>query len=69
MGSRRGGPPHDVVVLDSVINATTSLDYQHWVMTTVNALCAADGVVCLGTRSLALDQHCLRSFGQPDRPA
>ncbi|MGM9465412.1 ParB N-terminal domain-containing protein [Streptomyces murinus] len=44
---------YDVVVLDSVINATTSLDYQHWVMTTVNALCAADGVVCLGTRSLA----------------
>ncbi|WJV48867.1 ParB N-terminal domain-containing protein [Streptomyces flavofungini] len=43
----------DVVVLDSVINATTSLDYQHWVMTTVNALCAADGVVCLGTRNLA----------------
>ncbi|MEU7015895.1 methyltransferase domain-containing protein [Streptomyces sp. NPDC046385] len=43
---------YDVVVLDSVINATTSLDYQHWVLTTVNALCAADGVVCLGTRSL-----------------
>lgn len=44
---------YDVVVLDSVVNATTSLDYQHWVMTTVNALCAPDGVVCLGTRSLA----------------
>ncbi|WP_181799485.1 methyltransferase domain-containing protein [Kitasatospora acidiphila] len=42
----------DVVVLDSVINATTSLDYQHWVLATVNALCAEDGVVCLGTRSL-----------------
>ncbi|MFI1100282.1 methyltransferase domain-containing protein [Streptomyces melanogenes] len=44
---------YDVVVLDSVINATTSLEYQHWVLATVNALCAADGVVCLGTRSLA----------------
>ncbi|MCB8906742.1 MULTISPECIES: methyltransferase domain-containing protein [unclassified Streptomyces] len=44
---------YDVVVLDSVINATTTLDYQHWVLTTVNALCAADGVVCLGTRNLA----------------
>ncbi|WP_405889522.1 ParB N-terminal domain-containing protein [Streptomyces sp. NBC_00133] len=44
---------YDVVVLDSVINATTSLDYQHWVLATVNALCAADGVVCLGTRNLA----------------
>lgn len=43
----------EVVVLDSVINATTSLEYQHWVLTTVNALCAADGVVCLGTRNLA----------------
>ncbi|GAA3371262.1 hypothetical protein GCM10020367_21220 [Streptomyces sannanensis] len=42
----------DVVVLDSVINATTSLDYQHWVLTTVNALCAPDGVVCIGTRNL-----------------
>ncbi|MFI9157543.1 methyltransferase domain-containing protein [Kitasatospora aureofaciens] len=42
----------DVVVLDSVINATTSLDYQHWVLATVNALCAKDGVVCLGTRGL-----------------
>ncbi|MFE3196781.1 ParB N-terminal domain-containing protein [Embleya sp. NPDC059237] len=43
---------YEVVVLDSVINATTSLDYQKWVLLTVNALCAADGVLCLGTRSL-----------------
>ncbi len=43
---------YEVVVLDSVINATTSLDYQHWVLLTVNALCAADGQVCVGTRNL-----------------
>ncbi|WP_433547186.1 ParB N-terminal domain-containing protein [Streptomyces sp. CA-294286] len=43
---------YEVVVLDSVINATTSLDYQHWVLLTVNALCAADGQVCIGTRNL-----------------
>jgi hypothetical protein len=43
----------DTVVLDSVINATTSLEYQHWVLTTVNALCAADGGLYLGTRNLA----------------
>ncbi|MFI6469892.1 ParB N-terminal domain-containing protein [Streptomyces sp. NPDC050516] len=42
----------EVVVLDSVINATTSLDYQHWVLLTVNALCAKDGQVCIGTRNL-----------------
>ncbi|MGV9566161.1 hypothetical protein [Streptomyces sp. NPDC003480] len=39
------------MVVDSVINATTSLDYQHWVLTAVNALCAADGTVCIGSRT------------------
>lgn len=43
---------YEVVVLDSVINATTSLEYQHWVLLTVNALVAADGQVCIGTRNL-----------------
>ncbi|MFJ2738497.1 hypothetical protein ACIO3O_02405 [Streptomyces sp. NPDC087440] len=43
---------YEVVVLDSVINATTSLDYQHWVLLTVNALCAADGQAGIGTRNL-----------------
>lgn len=47
---------YEMVVLDSVINATTSLDYQHWVLTTVNALCAADGTVCIGTRNLLAEQ-------------
>ncbi|MFI1182526.1 ParB N-terminal domain-containing protein [Streptomyces sp. NPDC020799] len=46
---------YDVVVLDSVINATTSLDYQRWVLLTVNALCAADGQVCIGTRNLNVE--------------
>lgn len=48
----RGGL-FDTVVLDSVINATTSLDYQHWVLVVCNALCAADGGLYLGTRNLA----------------
>ncbi len=49
----RSGGLFDVVVLDSVINATTTTDYQHWVLATVNALCSAEGTVCIGTRSLA----------------
>lgn len=36
---------YDMVVLDSVINATTSLDCQHWVLTAVNAPCRGDGTV------------------------
>ena len=47
---------YDVVVLDSVINATTSTEYQQWVLTTVNALCAEDGIVCIGTRNLLREQ-------------
>ncbi|WP_330306193.1 MULTISPECIES: ParB N-terminal domain-containing protein [unclassified Streptomyces] len=47
---------YEMVVLDSVINATTSLDYQHWVLTAVNALCAGDGTVCIGTRNLLVEQ-------------
>ncbi|WP_033819810.1 ParB N-terminal domain-containing protein [Kitasatospora sp. MBT63] len=49
----RSGGLFDAVVLDSVINATTTTDYQHWVLATVNALCSADGAVYIGTRSLA----------------
>lgn len=52
---------YDMVVLDSVINATTSLDYQHWVLTAVNALCAGDGTVCIGTRNLLAEQAFERS--------
>ncbi|WKV74174.1 ParB N-terminal domain-containing protein [Streptomyces sp. PCS3-D2] len=47
---------YEVVVLDSVINATTSLEYQHWVLLTVNALCAKDGTVAIGTRNLHREQ-------------
>ena len=53
----RSGGLFGTVVLDSVINATTTLEYQHWVMTTVNALCAADGALYLGTRSLAREMR------------
>lgn len=43
----------DVCVLDSVINATTSLEYQHAVLVAVNSLIRHDGVLVLGTRSMA----------------
>lgn len=43
----------DVVVLDSVINGTTDLIYQDAVCVMVNALCRRDGVLVLGTRTLA----------------
>lgn len=43
----------DVCILDSVINATTSLEYQHAVLVAVNSLIRHDGVVVLGTRSMA----------------
>lgn len=42
----------DAVVLDSVINGTTSLDYQAMVCITVNALVKPDGVVFIGTRNV-----------------
>ncbi|MFE5718999.1 methyltransferase domain-containing protein [Streptomyces erythrochromogenes] len=47
---------YEVVVLDSVINGTTSLEYQHWVLLTVNALCAKNGTVAIGTRNLNHEQ-------------
>ena len=43
----------DVVVLDSVLNATSTNDYLEAVLTTVGALLKPTGVLCLGTRSLA----------------
>ena len=42
----------DVVVLDSVINATTSLEYQEAVLTMCSAMMRKDGVLALGTRTL-----------------
>lgn len=55
---RRGGL-FDVVVLDSVINGTTSKDYQNWVLTCCNALMRPDGRLVFGTRRLdyELDQE------------
>lgn len=42
----------DAVVLDSVINGTTSVDYQAMVCIAVNALVKAEGVVFVGTRNV-----------------
>lgn len=42
----------DVVVLDSVINATTTLEYQEAVLVMCSAMMRKDGVLALGTRSL-----------------
>ena len=43
---------YEVVILDSVINSVTSLDYEKYVLTCCNALMKADGVLYLATRSL-----------------
>jgi len=43
---------YDVVVLDSVLNSITSLDYEDAVLTTCNALCDDDGIFFTSTRSL-----------------
>ena len=43
---------YDVVVLDSVINSVVSVEFEHLVMLTCNALTSADGQLILGTRSL-----------------
>jgi hypothetical protein len=40
------------VILDSVINGTTSKDYQEFVLATCNALCQVDGRLVLGTRTV-----------------
>lgn len=41
----------DYVVLDSVINSVTSLEYEHYVLQTCSALLSSDGVFFMGTRS------------------
>lgn len=42
---------YDVVILDSVINSITSLDYEKFVLTTCNALMKPNGIIYIGTRS------------------
>ena len=48
---RRGGL-FDVVVLDSVINATSTEDYQRWIFNTVAALLKPGGRLVMGTLSM-----------------
>ena len=43
---------YDVVILDSVINSVTSLDYEKYVLTCCNALMKRDGTMYLATRSM-----------------
>jgi len=43
---------YDVVILDSVINSVTSMEMQHNVLLTCNALLNKNGVFVMGTRSL-----------------
>ncbi|RGD59477.1 methyltransferase domain-containing protein [Kitasatospora xanthocidica] len=43
---------YDVVVLDSVLNSVTSLDFENAVVATCNSLLAKDGTFYTGTRSL-----------------
>ncbi len=42
----------DIVILDSVINSITSLDYENYVMTTCNALMKSNGTFYMATRSM-----------------
>nr|BEK65763.1 hypothetical protein KPHV_29900 [Kitasatospora purpeofusca] len=43
---------YDVVVLDSVLNSVTSLEFEQFVVTACNSLLAAGGTFYTGTRSL-----------------
>lgn len=43
---------YDVVVLDSVLNSITSLEFEHLVMTTCNSLLSDEGTFFTGTRNL-----------------
>ncbi|WP_424217016.1 ParB N-terminal domain-containing protein (plasmid) [Streptomyces sp. BI20] len=48
---------YDVVVLDSVINSITSLEFEEFVLTACNSLLSEDGVFVTGTRSLGSVQQ------------
>lgn len=43
---------YDVVILDSVLNSITSLEFEHYVMTACNSLLKDDGIFYTGTRNL-----------------
>jgi ParB family chromosome partitioning protein len=47
---------YDMVMLDSVLNATSSDEYHEWVLRTCAALLADDGFLCLGTRAIETEQ-------------
>ncbi|MFE5089430.1 ParB N-terminal domain-containing protein [Streptomyces sp. NPDC056638] len=46
----RANGQYDIVVLDSVINSITSLEFEEHVLITCNTLCADDGIFYTGTR-------------------
>ncbi len=43
---------YDVVILDSVLNSITSLDFEHYVLTVCNSLCKDNGIFFTATRNL-----------------
>jgi hypothetical protein len=43
---------YDYVVLDSVINSITTIEFQHLVMLACNALCKKNGIFFIGTRAM-----------------
>lgn len=51
---------YDMIVLDSVLNATSDDKYHEWVLRTCAALLSPTGVLCIGTRSLEAEQAMMR---------
>lgn len=58
----------DVVVLDSVLNSITSLDYEHAVLVCCNALMNQNGVLYLATRCLESVQEKSRQTKSTQKP-
>lgn len=52
---------YDIVVLDSVINSVTSLDFEDMVLTTCNALLNKDGVLYCATRNIEKTNNLIRN--------
>ena len=55
---------YDKVVLDSVINSVTSLDFEDYVLTTCNALLKENGVFYCATRNIAKIENSVKTSKQ-----
>lgn len=51
---------YDLIVLDSVLNATSDDNYHDWVLRACAALLAPDGLLCLGTRALEAEHQIMK---------